>query len=106
MKILKIAMDINRVIIIKALFLVIIFSIFSYVYMINVITFDINQHQKTINDISIIKTEIGDLELKIVDKKRELSRQMAIDIGLTQEIENNTIFVLRGENTRLTFNKQ
>lgn len=105
MKTSKLKININRVRIIQMLFLMIIFSVFGYVYLVNMITFDIAQKGKIADKISVVSSQIGDLELAIIEKKKDFSREQAYEMGLTQEIENKTIFVLRGKNTRLTFNE-
>jgi hypothetical protein len=105
MKIKKLKINISQVRLIQVLFVLTIFTIFSYIYMVNAITFDIAQKGKITNQISVINSEISDLELALIDKKKELSRDLAYEIGLTQEIENDTIYVVRGKNTRFTFNE-
>lgn len=105
MKIAKLKINIDRVKAIRILLGLIVLSVFGYVYLVNAITFNIAQKGKIVNQISVINSEIGELELAIIDQKKDISKEMAYEFGLTQEIENKTIFVLRGENTRLTFNE-
>lgn len=104
MKIKKLKINIERVRLIQIFFVAIVVSIFSYVYMVNMIAFDIAQKGKITNQISVVNSEIGDLELAFIEKKKELNESVAYEIGLTQKIENEAIYVVRGKNTRLTFN--
>jgi len=105
MKIKKLQINIDRVRMIQIIFALIIISVFSYVYMVNMIAFDIAQKGKIINQIALVNSEIGDLELTFIEKKKNLNENLAIEIGLTNKIENETIYVVRGKNTRLTFNE-
>lgn len=101
----KLKINIDKVKMIRMLALLIVVSVFGYVYLVNVITFNIAQKSQIADQISVLNSEIGELELAIIDKKRDINRELAQEMGLTQEIENKAIFVLRGENTRLTFNE-
>jgi hypothetical protein len=105
MKTRKLKLNINQIRIIQILFLSIIVSVFGYVYMVNSIAFDIAQKGKITNQIALMNSEIGDLEFVILESKKEMTKDLAGELNLTQEIENDTIFVLRGKNTRLTFNE-
>jgi len=105
MKTSKLKLNINQVRLIQISFLAIIVSIFGYVYMVNAIAFDIAQKGKIATEIALINSEIGDLEYAILESKKEMTEELAIEMNLTQKIENDTIFVLRGKNTRLTFNE-
>jgi len=105
MKTNKLKLNINRIRSIQCLFLAIIVSIFGYVYMVNMIAFDIAQKGKIANEIAVVNSQIGDLEFSIIESKKEMTEDLAKEFNLTQEIENDTIFVLRGKNTRLTFNE-
>lgn len=73
--------------------------------MVNAIAFDVAQKGKITNQIAVVNSEISDLELNLIEKKKGLNQEMAYEIGLTQEIENETIYVVRGKNTRFTFNE-
>lgn len=96
---------INQIQLIQGMTVAIFVSIFAYVYMVNMITFDIAQKGKVANEIAVINSQIGDLEFSIIEKRKELNEVVAKEFNLTQKIENDTIFVLRGKNTRLTFNE-
>ncbi len=100
----KLKLNINKVRLIQVLFLLIIVLIFTYVYLINMITFDIAQNTSIKNNTAILNTEISDLELNIVENKKNLNYALAQEIGLTQDIEDRTIFVVRSD-TRLTLNE-
>ena len=105
MKTNKLKINISQVRTIQCMFLAIIVSVFGYVYMVNMITFDIAQKGKTTNEIALVNSQIGDLEFTIIESKKEMTQELAKEFNLTQKIENDTIFVLRGKNTRLTFNE-
>ncbi|NCS99071.1 hypothetical protein GW764_02680 [Candidatus Parcubacteria bacterium] len=104
MKTRKLKIKLNQIRLVQMTFLAIIFCILSYIYMVNAITFGIAQKSKVVDQIAITNSEISDLELEIIETKESINRELALEYGLTQQIENETIFVLRGENTRLTFN--
>lgn len=104
MKTRKLKIKINQVRLIQITFLSIIFCIFSYVYMVNAIAFDIAQKSQIIDKIAVMNSEVGELELEIIEVKESINRELAMEYELTQQIQNETIFVLRGDNTRLTFN--
>lgn len=105
MKIRNLKINISQVRLIQILFVLTIFTIFSYIYMVNAIAFDVAQKGKITNQIAVVNSEISDLELNLIEKKKGLNQEMAYEIGLTQEIENETIYVVRGKNTRFTFNE-
>ena len=98
-------LKLNQVRLVQCLFLAVVTSIFGYVYMVNMITFDIAQKGKIANELAVVNSQIGDLEFSIIEAKKELTAELAKEFNLIQEIENDTIFVLRGKNTRLTFNE-
>ena len=102
----KVQSYIDQVKIVKILLLSIILMIFTYVYLINSIVFNVASHQKMASQISIIQSEVSDLELSFIEKNKDIKKEMAVNYGLTNNIEKDTIFVLRGEGTRLTFNEQ
>jgi|GEM_PF-1744654 hypothetical protein len=104
MKTRKLKIKLNQVKLVQVTFLAIIFCIFSYVYMVNSIAFAIAQKSNVIDKIAVMNSEIGDLEFEIIQTKESINQELAVEYGLTQQIQNETIFVLRGENTRLTFN--
>ena len=105
MNIKKLKINISQTRLIQILFLAIVFTIFSYIYMINMITFDIAQKGKIANEISVVNSEISDLELNLIQQKKSLTQEVAYEMGLTQEIQNETIYVVRGNNTRFTLNE-
>ena len=106
MNVLKLKMNIvSRKRLIQFLFVSTIMLIFSYVYMVNMIAFDTAKKGNLVEQISVVNSEVGILELSIIEKKKDINEELAMEMGLVQKIENKTTFVLRGENTRLTFNE-
>jgi len=97
-------LKINQEKCVKSLFGVIILSIFLYVYMVNVVTFNVLSRSSLVKSISAIESGNSDLETNLISLDRQNSRELATEFGLSQPIINNTI-VVRDYGTRLTLNE-
>jgi hypothetical protein len=99
-------LNINQTQIVYILCLAIVATVFSYIYSVNSMAFNAAKHQSLIEQVSITQSEVSDLEAIFIEKDKEITQELAVQMNLTKEIEKDTIFVLRGENTRLTFNDE
>jgi len=98
-------LNINQAQIIKTLCFAIVLTILSYIYMVNAVAFNVASRQDAVNLSSVLSSHISDLELVAREKSAEVNREMAYEMGLTVDAEDEKIFVLRNQNTRLTFNE-
>jgi hypothetical protein len=97
-------LQINRTKCIRILFVAILAVIFSYVYMINAISFNTASRERLSRIISIRQSEISELESQFLSESKKIDRLTAMNFGLVKSVENEAIIVVRDSNTRLTFN--
>ncbi len=98
-------LQINRTRCVRALFVAILGVVFTYVYMVNAISFNTASRERLSHMISVRQSEIGELESQLIAKSKEIDRDTALEFGLTKSIENEALVVVRQSNTRLTFNE-
>lgn len=95
----------SQIIITRILFLIILSSMFLYVYFINSISFSTADRQNTFEMISVRQSEIGDLENKLISDTRKINIQMASAMGLSKSVVNEAIVIVRESSNRLTLNE-
>ena len=98
-------LQINRIQCVRLLFIAILAVVFSYVYMINTISFNAASRERISNLISVRQSEISDLETEFLMESRKIDRAIARNFGLVKSVEKEAIVVVRNNNTRLTFNE-
>ncbi len=97
-------LQINRIQCVRILLVAILIVIFSYVYMINMISFNTASRESLSRLISVRQSEIGELENQLLNESKKIDRLNANNFGLVKSVENEAIIVVRNSNTRLTFN--
>jgi hypothetical protein len=97
-------LQINRTQCVRILLAAILIVIFSYVYMINMISFNTASRESLSQLVSVRQSEIGELENQLLNESKKIDRLNASNFGLVKSVENEAIIVVRNSNTRLTFN--
>ncbi|HRY31123.1 MAG TPA: hypothetical protein P5328_01925 [Candidatus Paceibacterota bacterium] len=97
--------NINRTGCVKTLSMVILGVVFSYVYMINAISFNTASREKVSDLISMRQSEISELESQFLSESKKIDLPVAKSLGLVKSMENETFVVVRQSNSRLTLNE-
>jgi hypothetical protein len=72
---------------------------------VNAVAFNTASRGELSDSVSILQSKISELELAVNEKSSQIDKEMAVNLGLTQKTENDKIFVLKNQNTRLTLNE-
>ena len=78
-------------------------SIFLYGYLVNVTIWHTAERQEIEDSIVEIKTSISQLELKVIDSSRNLTKEYAYNMGFA--LVDDLTFVERNNVTRLSLNE-
>lgn len=99
-------LQINNITCVKMLFGAVIISVFVYVYMVNLISFNTANRGRIADLISIRQSEVGELESQFLAESRKIDREVAMNLGLVKSVANDAVVVVRDSNSRLTLNEQ
>jgi len=81
-------------------------TVMSYVYLVNAATFDTAKSQKLSEEISVVQSEISELEFAYIEKTKSISLNSAAQYALVpNKKESKKILVSRDSNVRLTLNQ-
>ena len=98
-------LNIDQIRIVKTLFFVIMITILLYFYMVLSVVFNTSQRTEYIESISVLKSEIGQLEGKLMDIKMALTIDIAEKYNLVKsDKELSTIYI--GQDILLSINEQ
>jgi len=95
----------NQEIYVKTLFALIVLTIFIYAYMVNMIAFNAAARGKAVESISILESQMSNLESELIIEGRKNNMELAANLGLVKPIANEVIVVVRDNSARLTFNE-
>lgn len=98
-------LQINQIAITKTLVFAIFAVIALYVYMIISMAFTTADREVIAKTISIRQSEIGELESRIIVESRNVSRDLAAQIGLSKSVADEALVVVRDVGTKLTLNE-
>jgi hypothetical protein len=98
-------LNINQSKIIRTLCLLIVVTMFTYIYLVNAVAFNVASRQNMVESISVLQSEISQLEMNVNEGKQLVTREMAFEMGLVKVAESERVFVLRDQTTRLTLNE-
>jgi hypothetical protein len=97
-------LQINKEKCVQALFVLTIVAIFTYIYLVNAVAFNVASRVQTVKQTAVLRSEINQLEGKMISLNQEFDRELAQQFGLTENVTNKTLVVVRNQNSRLTLN--
>ena len=84
-----------------------VFTVMSYVYLVNSATFNTAKAQTLSEQASVLQSEVSDLELSYIDKTKAVSIDSAASFALVpNKKDSKKVLVARDNSTKLTLNIQ
>jgi hypothetical protein len=79
----------------------------SYIYFVNLATFNISKTERVLEEITITQSLISQLEFDFIQKNKEIVNLSPLNFGLNHTItDSDKVFVKRQINNRLTLNER
>lgn len=83
----------KQVILMRLLVMGVILSILSYVFMVNIIAVNGASYEKMLDRVSVLESEVGELELSYIEKNKEINQISYLDLGLVKKEDVKKVFV-------------